>query len=153
MNCDMVVWWSWPIKYVTAARMRCYLIALRCDWLIYSRITTVLTSKAWSLTSLTICSHLCWIFPDFYLNSSPLLSRYRTNFHTCNIAQCLCLNIAQCKKKGTKEVISFFTIPEYQKWALENNKNNQWEPKYFKVSGCQSTIATRRYWLTRHVTI
>lgn len=32
-----------------------------------------------------------------------------------------------------KEKINFFTIPEFQKWNEENNKDGKWYVKYYKV--------------------
>ncbi|KAI9313726.1 DNA topoisomerase [Dichotomocladium elegans] len=61
----------------------------------------------------------------------------------------LCLQIVtkdrQCKHKRNKREVSFFTIPEYESWALENNKNNEWEPKYFKGLGTSDRKDARNY--------
>jgi DNA topoisomerase-2 len=35
--------------------------------------------------------------------------------------------------KGNQK-INFFTIPEFQKWNEENNKDGKWYVKYYKVS-------------------
>ncbi|KAJ8655655.1 hypothetical protein O0I10_008744 [Lichtheimia ornata] len=53
--------------------------------------------------------------------------------------------IIKCKHKRTKEEIPFFTIPEYEAWALENNRNNEWEPKYFKGLGTSDRSDARKY--------
>lgn len=53
--------------------------------------------------------------------------------------------IIKCTHKRTKEVISFFTIPEYESWALEHNKKSEWEPKYFKGLGTSDKTAAREY--------
>ncbi|CAO3644648.1 unnamed protein product [Mucor fragilis] len=53
--------------------------------------------------------------------------------------------IIRCKHKRTKEEISFFTIPEYETWAEQNNRNSEWEPKYFKGLGTSDKADARRY--------
>ncbi|KAI9276359.1 DNA topoisomerase [Sporodiniella umbellata] len=53
--------------------------------------------------------------------------------------------IIKCTHKRTKKVISFFTIPEYESWALENNKKGEWDPKYFKGLGTSDKSAAREY--------
>ncbi|KAI9469897.1 MAG: DNA topoisomerase [Benjaminiella poitrasii] len=53
--------------------------------------------------------------------------------------------IIRCKHKRRKEEISFFTIPEYEKWAEEHNRNSEWEPKYFKGLGTSDKADARKY--------
>ncbi|KAG0179042.1 DNA topoisomerase 2 [Apophysomyces sp. BC1034] len=53
--------------------------------------------------------------------------------------------IIKCTHKRTKEQIPFFTIPEYEIWAQENNKTSQWEPKYFKGLGTSDKSDARKY--------
>ncbi|KAI8092215.1 DNA topoisomerase [Gilbertella persicaria] len=53
--------------------------------------------------------------------------------------------IIRCKHKRTKQEISFYTIPEYETWAEQNNRNKEWEPKYFKGLGTSDKADARRY--------
>ncbi|KAI8050010.1 DNA topoisomerase [Thamnidium elegans] len=53
--------------------------------------------------------------------------------------------IIRCRHKRSKKEISFFTIPEYETWALEHNKKSEWEPKYFKGLGTSDKADARRY--------
>ncbi|KAI7856115.1 DNA topoisomerase [Circinella umbellata] len=53
--------------------------------------------------------------------------------------------IIRCRHKRTKQEIPFFTIPEYETWALEHNQNNEWEPKYFKGLGTSDRSDARKY--------
>lgn len=53
--------------------------------------------------------------------------------------------IIRCKHKRTKEEITFFTIPEYETWAEQHNRNSEWEPKYFKGLGTSDKADARRY--------
>ncbi|KAI8575898.1 hypothetical protein K450DRAFT_180044 [Umbelopsis ramanniana AG] len=53
--------------------------------------------------------------------------------------------IIKCKRKGRDETISFYTIPEYQAWALAHNKNKEWTPKYFKGLGTSDRKDAREY--------
>ncbi|KAI7907288.1 DNA topoisomerase [Cokeromyces recurvatus] len=53
--------------------------------------------------------------------------------------------IIRCKHKRRNEEISFFTIPEYEKWAQENNRNSEWVPKYFKGLGTSDKSDARKY--------
>ncbi|KAI9493254.1 DNA topoisomerase [Zychaea mexicana] len=53
--------------------------------------------------------------------------------------------IIRCKHKRTKEEVSFFTIPEYESWALANNQDNSWLPKYFKGLGTSDRADARKY--------
>ncbi|CAO3697543.1 unnamed protein product [Rhizopus stolonifer] len=53
--------------------------------------------------------------------------------------------IIKCTHKRSKEVVSFFTTPEYENWALINNKKSEWEPKYFKGLGTSDKVAAREY--------
>ncbi|KAI8647477.1 DNA topoisomerase [Parasitella parasitica] len=53
--------------------------------------------------------------------------------------------IIRCKHKRTKQEISFFTIPEYETWAEEHNRNSEWEPKYFKGLGTSDKADARKY--------
>lgn len=53
--------------------------------------------------------------------------------------------IIRCKHKRAKREVSFFTIPEYEAWALENNTNSEWEPKYFKGLGTSDKADARKY--------
>lgn len=53
--------------------------------------------------------------------------------------------IIKCKHRRTKKEIAFFTIPEYETWAEEHNKNSEWEPKYFKGLGTSDKADARKY--------
>lgn len=53
--------------------------------------------------------------------------------------------IIRCRHKRNKREVTFFTIPEYETWALENNQNSEWEPKYFKGLGTSDKADARRY--------
>ncbi|KAI8973430.1 DNA topoisomerase [Mycotypha africana] len=53
--------------------------------------------------------------------------------------------IIRCKHKRTKREISFFTIPEYEAWAEENNRNKEWQPKYYKGLGTSDATDARTY--------
>ncbi|KAI9274543.1 DNA topoisomerase [Phascolomyces articulosus] len=53
--------------------------------------------------------------------------------------------IIRCRHKRTKEEIPFFTIPEYEAWAVEHNQRNDWEPKYFKGLGTSDRSDARKY--------
>ncbi|QRV90959.1 DNA topoisomerase 2 [Ceratobasidium sp. AG-Ba] len=46
--------------------------------------------------------------------------------------------------KGNQK-INFFTIPEYQKWAEENNKDGKWYVKYYKGLGTSKDSDAREY--------
>ncbi|KAI7864932.1 DNA topoisomerase [Spinellus fusiger] len=53
--------------------------------------------------------------------------------------------IIRCTHKRNKTKISFFTIPEYEQWAHIHNKNNEWEPKYFKGLGTSDNKDAKEY--------
>jgi DNA topoisomerase-2 len=53
--------------------------------------------------------------------------------------------IIRCRHKRNKQEISFFTIPEYETWAKEHNRNSEWEPKYFKGLGTSDKADARKY--------
>jgi DNA topoisomerase-2 len=53
--------------------------------------------------------------------------------------------IIRCKHRRTKQEITFFTIPEYETWAEEHNRNSEWEPKYFKGLGTSDKADARKY--------
>ncbi|KAI8140715.1 DNA topoisomerase [Fennellomyces sp. T-0311] len=55
--------------------------------------------------------------------------------------------IIKCTHKYRKNepVKSFFTIPEYEAWAVANNRDNKWEPKYFKGLGTSSRKDAHEY--------
>ncbi|KAL0098080.1 DNA topoisomerase [Phycomyces blakesleeanus] len=61
--------------------------------------------------------------------------------------------IIRCTHKRTKARKTFFTIPEYENWALENNVNKEWIPKYFKGLGTSDRNDAREYFgdLPTHV--
>ncbi|PHZ15501.1 DNA topoisomerase II [Rhizopus microsporus ATCC 52813] len=53
--------------------------------------------------------------------------------------------IIKCTHKRSKQIVSFFTIPEYEQWALEHNKKSEWDVKYFKGLGTSDKMAAREY--------
>ncbi|KAI9304126.1 DNA topoisomerase [Cunninghamella echinulata] len=53
--------------------------------------------------------------------------------------------IIKCTHKRTKQQIPFFTIPEYEKWAEENNQRKEWKPKYYKGLGTSDKKDAREY--------
>ncbi|CAJ0901869.1 11930_t:CDS:2, partial [Entrophospora sp. SA101] len=59
--------------------------------------------------------------------------------------------IVKCKRN--KEVISFFTIPEYQKWKSHNDDGKGWEIKYYKGLGTSTSNEAKEYFknLGKHV--
>lgn len=59
--------------------------------------------------------------------------------------------IVRATKK--KEVIDFFTIPEYEKWKEENDNGKGWYIKYYKGLGTSSSADAKQYFsdLGKHV--
>lgn len=53
--------------------------------------------------------------------------------------------IIRCRHKRSNKEVTFFTIPEYETWAEINNKNSEWEPKYFKGLGTSDKADARKY--------
>ncbi|KAI8997263.1 DNA topoisomerase [Pilobolus umbonatus] len=53
--------------------------------------------------------------------------------------------IIRCTHKRSKQIINFFTIPEYEQWALIHNVDKQWQPKYFKGLGTSDKNDARDY--------
>ncbi|KAI8096341.1 DNA topoisomerase [Halteromyces radiatus] len=53
--------------------------------------------------------------------------------------------IIKCTHKRTKQQISFFTIPEFETWALENNQRKEWSTKYYKGLGTSDKKDARTY--------
>ncbi|KAI8328206.1 DNA topoisomerase [Chlamydoabsidia padenii] len=53
--------------------------------------------------------------------------------------------IIKCTHKRTKAQISFFTIPEYENWALVNNQRKEWSTKYYKGLGTSDKKDARAY--------
>ncbi|CAJ0745242.1 21096_t:CDS:10, partial [Entrophospora sp. SA101] len=57
----------------------------------------------------------------------------------------------KCQKDRT--VLSFFTIPEYEKWKSKNDNGKGWEIKYYKGLGTSTSDEAKEYFndLSKHV--
>lgn len=51
--------------------------------------------------------------------------------------------IVKCTKG--KQELSFFTLPEYQQWKLENNDGKNWKIKYYKGLGTSTSQEAKEY--------
>lgn len=56
-----------------------------------------------------------------------------------------CLNTPIVKAKRRNEIISFYTITDFENWNAENNGNNVWDIKYYKGLGTSTEDEAKEY--------